>query len=384
MELSLQEFLDSVPNKNTKKEYRHGIKKFCDWFHKSAEEILELRKDDLTQRASENLIEYRNRAARFEKEIEKFHSYLIEQGFSVNSSRNWTIGIRQLFRYYQMPITIRAGSKIGKTAKTTKNFPLTVEHIRAMFKVADHRERVILSLATDLGLRMGDFIQLKKTDIPDLSQEAPISMDIMTVKENIVAHGFISSESAELLKTYLPTLREKDNAHLFPSNGKSHISDEWVNRLLRSLADKAGVFLNGKRLSFHCFRKMFLSASINSGIGLTAGKKLCGKAVAESDDTYLTTVRLGEKFIQLKRFLTITPDVKSEDSGKMEALEKAVTRLQEELERQKLIAQTVTKSFSELKSVVSDMGQQLREARRATALLEKAERMGFLGIGKKE
>ena len=176
MELSLQEFLDSVPNKNTKKEYRHGIKKFCDWFHKSAEEILELRKDDLTQRASENLIEYRNRAARFEKEIEKFHSYLIEQGFSVNSSRNWTIGIRQLFRYYQMPITIRAGSKIGKTAKTTKNFPLTVEHIRAMFKVADHRERVILSLATDLGLRIGDFIRLKKTDIPDLSLplQAPV------------------------------------------------------------------------------------------------------------------------------------------------------------------------------------------------------------------
>ena len=76
--------------------------------------------------------------------------------------------------------------------------------------------------------------------------------------------------------------------------------------------------------------------------------------------------------------------MKSEDYDKMEALEKAVTRLQEELEQQKLITQTVTKSFSELKSLVADMGQQLKEAQRATALLEKAERMGFMGIEKKE
>ena len=134
--------------------------------------------------------------------------------------------------------------------KDNKNFPLTIEHIRAMFKVADHRERVISSLATDLGLRMGDFIRLKKIDIPDLSQESPISIDVMTGKENIVAHGFISSESAELLKTYLPTLRKDDNAYLFPSNGKSHISDEWVNRLLRSLADKAGIYQRVKQLLF--------------------------------------------------------------------------------------------------------------------------------------
>jgi hypothetical protein len=96
MELSVQEFLDSVSNPITQKEYRHGIKKFCEWYGKSAEEILELGKDDLTQKAEENLIEYRNRAARFEKEIEKFHSYLLNQGFTINTSRNLTLGINQL------------------------------------------------------------------------------------------------------------------------------------------------------------------------------------------------------------------------------------------------------------------------------------------------
>jgi len=342
MELSIQEFLDSVSNPNTKKEYRHGIKKFCEWYGKSAEEILELRKEDLTQKAEENLIEYRNRAARFEKEIEKFHSYLLSQGFTINTARNLTLGIRQLFRFYEMPIRFRTGSKVSKTTKTTKNFPLTIEHVRAMFKVADLRERVILSMATDLGLRIGDFIKIKKNDLPSLDQEPPISLDLMTTKEEEIAHGFLSQETVDLLKVYLPTLEKKNgNPYLFPSNGKSQISDEWLNRLLQRLAEKAQINLNGKSLTFHCFRKMFLSAAIDSGIGLTAGKKLCGKAIAESDDTYLTTVNLREKFIQLKRFLTIKEQPKVE-TEKIATLKSAINKLQEELTQQKTITETIS------------------------------------------
>jgi site-specific recombinase XerD len=342
MELSVKEFLDSVTNPNTKKEYRHGIKKFCEWYGKSAEEILELRKDDLTQRAGENLIEYRNRAARFEKEIEKFHSYLLDQHYTINTARNLTLGIRQLFRFYEMGIRFRAGSKVAKTVKTTKNFPLIIDHVRAMFNVADLRERMILSMAMDLGLRIGDFIELKKTDLPPLDQEPPIQFEVMTDKEAAIAHGFLSQETVDLLKVYLPTLdRKNGNPYLFPSNGESHISDEWMNRLLQNLAAKARINLNGKDLTFHCFRNMFLSAAIDSGIGITAGKKLCGKAVAQSDDTYLTTVNLRQKFLQVKKFLTIREQPKAETEN-IEALRSAINKLQEDLTQQKLITETIS------------------------------------------
>lgn len=342
MELSLQGFLESVQNPNTKKEYHHGIKKFCDWYGKPSGEILELRKDDLTQRSSENLIEYKNRASRFAKEIEKFHSYLLDQGYATNSARNLTIGIRQLFRFYQMPVRIRAGSKVTKTVKTSKSFPLRIELVRKMFEVADLRERVILSMATDLGLRISDFINIKKDDLPQLNQETPIPFDIMTGKEEVPAYGFLSQETVDLLKVYVPTLEsKKHNPYLFPSNGKSHISDEWLNRLLQRLADKAKISMNGKSLTFHCFRKMLLSASIDSGIGLTAGKKLVGKAIAQSDDTYLTTINLREKFKKLKRFQTIKaqPDIEIE---KIESLKNVVNRLQEDLTQQKVITDTIS------------------------------------------
>jgi integrase len=372
MELSVQEFLDSVSNPNTKKEYRHGIKKFCEWYGKSAEEILELRKDDLTQRHEENLVEYRNRAARFEKEIEKFHSYLLGQGFTINTSRNLTLGIRQLFRFYEMPIRIRSGSKISQTVKTTKNFPMTIEHVRAMFTVGDLRERVVLSMATDLGLRIGDFIKIRKTDLPDLNQQEPIPFDLMTDKEKVVAHGFLSQETVDLLKAYLPTLERKNgNPYLFPSNGESHISDEWLNRLLQRLAEKAQIKLNGKSLTFHCFRKMFLSASIDSGVGLTAGKKLCGKAIGESDDTYLTTVNLREKFIQLKKFLTIKETTKLENSEVIESLKDIVAKLHEELTQQKTVTDAVTEKNIKVSKDIERLEKQLQDTQLVLSLIKQ-------------
>jgi integrase len=348
MKLSVKEFLNTVQNPNTRKGYRQGIKKFCEYYGKTAEEILNQRKDDLTQRTGENLIEYKNRAARFSKEIEKFHSHLLDNGFSTNSARNFTIGIRQLFRFYQMPVQIRAGSKVTKTVKTSKSFPLRIEHVRKMFAIADIRERVILSMATDLGLRIGDFIKIKKDDLPPLDQEIPIPFGTMTGKEEVVAHGFLSQETVDLLKAYIPTLTKKGNPYLFPSNGKSHISDEWLSKLLKRLAKKAKIPMNKKSLTFHCFRKMLLSASIDSGIGLTAGKKLVGKAIAQSDDTYLTTINLRNKFIQLKNFQTIEEQPKIETEN-IEALKKAISKLQEDLTTQKTITDVITRENQEIK-----------------------------------
>ena len=306
MELSVQEFLDSITNPSTKKGYKSGLKKFVEWYKKSAEEILKIRQDDLTQKVGENIIEYKNRAARFQKEIEKFHSHLIKKNYSINSARNMTLGIRQLFRYYQMPVTMRSGSKVSQTVQTTKNFPLTIEHVRKMFEVANLKERTVLSLAVDTGLRISDFLAIKKTDLPPLDTKPPIAFTLLTQKEKITANCFLSQESTNLLKTYLPTLQKKNNVYLFSSNGKSHLSDEAISKMLNRLAKKAQINLNGKSLSFHCFRKMFLSTSIDSGIGLTAGKKLCGKAIPKSDDTYLTTVKLKEKIIQLARACNVS------------------------------------------------------------------------------
>jgi integrase len=380
LEMSVQEFLNSISNPRTRKGYRFGLNKFVEWFGKPPEEILAMRQEDLTQRPGENLVEYRNRAARFEKEIEKFHSYLIETGYSINSARNMTLGVRQLFRYYQMPVTMRAGSKVSQTVKTTKNFPLTIEHVRKMFQVANLKERMVLTLAVDTGLRISDFLAIKRTDLPSLDAEPPIAFTLLTQKEKIPAHCFLSKETVDLLKTYLPTLKNRKNEYFFASNGKSHISDEAVSKMLNRLAQKAQIDLSGKSLTFHCFRKMFLSASIDSGIGLTAGKKLCGKAIARNDDTYLTTVKLKEKFIQLKKFLTIkqSPEIESRQIEKLGSL---VAKLAGELEQQKAVSQAVASENFKIRREFKERVAELNEKLSSVRLIE--EQVAKIGAGVK-
>ena len=97
LELSVKQFLEATPNDNTRKLYRVGIKKFSEYLKKTPEDILQMRKDDLTQRPDENIVDFRNRAARFEKLIEDFYNNLVKEGYSINSARSMTIGIRQLF-----------------------------------------------------------------------------------------------------------------------------------------------------------------------------------------------------------------------------------------------------------------------------------------------
>lgn len=355
MDMSVQEFMDSLSNPRTRKNYSYSLRKFVEWYGKSADEILALRKEDLTQKAGENLIDYKNRAVRFQKEIEKFHSHLLEQGYSINSARNLTLGIRQLFRFYQMPIITRTGSNVSRTVQTSRNFPLTIEHVRKMYKVANLKERTILSLAVDLGLRISDFLSIKKSDLPSLDEEAPIAFDLLTQKEKVTAKCFLSQESVDLLRTYLPAIqKKKNNVFLFASNGKTHVSDESIGKMLKKLAAKAQINLNGKRLTFHCFRKMFLSACIDSGVGLTAGKLLIGKSIRKSDAAYLTTVKLREKFIQLKRFLSINEQAKIE-TEKIEFFEKTINHLQEQLTSQKIINETVTKKNLELEKQIEKL-----------------------------
>jgi integrase len=356
--MSVQEFLDSLPSKGTKNVYKYGLNTFLKWYGKTANDVLKERKDDLTQRPNEDIVTYRNRSSNYEKIIESFYNYLIDKGYKINAAKSVTNGIRQLFRYYHMDVRMRKGSNVNRTIKTQRNFPLTIEHVRKMYAVADFRERVILSMATDLGLRIGDFLEIKKGDLPDLSLEAPISFDVMTDKEDVIAKGFLSHETVDLIKKYLETLPE-DNPYLFPSsqNAPKPISKTQLGNLLRDLAEKAGIKINNsKRLTFHCFRKMFLSAAIDSGIGLTAGKKLCGKAIPNSDDTYLTTVKLREKFVQLKKFLTIKEVVQSENV-EIEEMKGVVSKLQEDLTQQRIIAEIITEENINIKNAIQTIAK---------------------------
>jgi integrase len=341
-------FYDSIPNLSTKGEYRRGLQRFAKWFGKNPDEILQMRKDDLTQKPDENLIDYKNRSMRFEREIEKFHAHLKKQGISTNAARTFCQGLRQFFRYYNMGITLRRGSEVSKGVLTDKSYPLTIDDLRKMFAVGDLKQRTVISLAKDLGLRVGDFLAIKKDDLPDLNQEPPIAFDVMTEKEEVLAKGHLSAETVELLKIYLPTIAEKTNPYLFPSNGSHRIDEDTVNRYLKELAAKSGIVVpKTKKLTFHTFRKLFLSTGKNLGIDPDVVKAMCGKSVPADILTYMTTIQWRENFAKISDVLKIQQTT-NKNHIKLEELEEQNKKLQEQVEDQAMRIEALLKRLEEL------------------------------------
>ncbi|MCJ7632516.1 site-specific integrase [Candidatus Bathyarchaeota archaeon] len=301
--MKVEDFLNYVKetkSKNTWKEYRHGIEKFAEWFGKSPNEIMELRTQDW---ASTDL----HQKKRFVREIEKFHKNLIEKEYTINSARTMCLGLMQLFRFYEMPVTIQTGSDVSKTVVSTKDYVTTSEQNREMFKMADDlRSKIIISLGKDLGWRIGDFVKIKKEQLPNLEQEPPILFELITEKEDVLAKSFISAETVELLKQYLPTT-PKENPYLFPSNSEKFIDPDTINRTLKQLAEKSNIKIpQNKRLRFHAFRKRFLSTCANLSVDVNIAKILVGKDVESSMLAYLSEVEHRIAFIKVYDVLKLT------------------------------------------------------------------------------
>lgn len=302
--MTVEYFLDYIEkskSKNTYREYKYGITKFCKWFGKTPNVVLELRKQDWI---SGDMLQKK----RFSREIEKFHKWLIDEGYSINTARTYCLGILQLFRFYEMPVTIPTGSDVSKTVITTKDYVPTPQQYREMYRVAgDLRSKLIISMGKDLGWRIGDFARIRKDLLPNLEQDAPIPFDLITEKENVTARSFLSQETVDWLKRYLPTVKDNPNPYLFPSNRQGHFDTESINRILKDLARKAKIKIpKRKRLRFHAFRKRFLSECANLSVDVNIAKILVGKSVNKSMLTYLSEIEHRQAFIKVHERLRLT------------------------------------------------------------------------------
>jgi len=373
-------YIEETKSKNTYKSYKYGIGKFSEWFKKPPNEILEMRKQDWI---SGDL----HQKKRFMREIEKFHKWLIKQGYTINSARNMCLGIMQLFRYYEMPVTVPTGSDVSKTVPSTKDFVPKPQQYRQMYKVADDlRSKLILTMGKDLAWRIGDFVKIHKEQLPDLEQDAPIPFELITEKEDVIARSFLSSETVELLKQYLPTLPQ-DNLYLFPSNKEKYIDPDTINRILRRLAKRANVRIpKNKRLRFHAFRKRFLSECANLRIDVNIAKILVGKDVAQDMLAYLSEVEHRKAFRIVNDILRLT-DVP------MRKTRKPTTELERDVEQLKRLIHGIialggkglleeARKASGLEDV--EIKNLLMKAKTATEVTEAISRVGEAELKKQQ
>jgi integrase len=318
--LKVKDFLSYIKeakSKTTFKSYQVSLKRFVEWYGKDGDTILRERFEDLQSTDQ-------TRRKRFNREVEKFHRHLKSIGLSQNTAVTYVEGVKQLFRYFDMDIK-NLPIEVTRKIRTVKDYVPNVAQYRDMFNCGNILDRTIISMALDLGWRVGDFVKIRKYMLPNLDREAPIPFDLITEKEEVISKSFLSAQTINLLKSYLRTL-PKDNPYLFPVNG-SYYDPESIGKRLKVLARKAKIRIpKGKRLRFHCFRKRFLSECANLKIDINTAKILVGKSVPTDMLTYLSEVDHKKAFQELhKRLqLTETQTVVNAKDAEIEALKRKI------------------------------------------------------------
>lgn len=292
----LEDFLETVSSKYTRKNYVNGIKKFEEWYGDSITKLV--KSPDAT------------------KTIEKFYVAL-KQKHPQNTCRNVTNAPIQFLKYFGTDVRPRKALGVYRTEKAIDDHRLTIDEVQKMARYADLRQQVVLEVFL-LGLRIADAIALKVSDLNKLEQPAPIELNLRATKgtNGTVYETFICEEFKELLERYLPTLNGK---WLFQGLRKeSHVKDETLNTMLKELASRAGIQLHGN-LHWHCGRKLVITTGAELGLNTWVIKKMVGKSIPMSDDTYLYA-QLKEGFLKLRSVLRLMPRVAEESLSNVEEL----------------------------------------------------------------
>ena len=292
MQPTVKNFLESIDRKSTKALYKRSMELFQEYTQKPLEEILEQRKKDLM---SSDISKRR----KLENIVKKFYFWLItEKKVTEQTAFVYVQSLRSIFSYFNIPLR-----KIGirRTATIPKDWIPTIDQLRLLYKIAGLREKLIISLAKDVPVRIGDFLKIKLSDIKPLLTKTrqPYSFFIRTEKHKIPMKCFLSEETLELLNIYVKQL-SPDQRYLFS------IDKDTINWNLKQLVKKAGIDVGNLRIRFHMFRKLFISTASSLGINRDIIRLLTGKKVSEDMLPYLEGVDLYYEWKKVNEYLKLS------------------------------------------------------------------------------
>ena len=323
MQKEVTEFLESVGSHNTRKSYVRGLALFEEFSGRSISETLARRKKD--------------KKKDLEREVERFYNWIIdEKKLNPNTSYNAVVSLKSILTFYDLSLKLKRG-KCARVPTMPRDWIPSVGELRLMFSIGDLREKLILSMAKDVPLRINDFLSIKKSDLTEVTvpsrdsgdtlTQGPVypSFMLRTQKTKTPMQCFISPESGDLLKIYLSSAT-RTNPFLFEGKHGKKLNEDSVNLLLKNLVKKAGISTESV-VRFHLFRKLFISVGASSGLNVDILKMLTGKRVRADMSPYYQGVDLYQQWKKISEQLRLTQGA---SNGR-------ITDMQKELEELRMV-----------------------------------------------
>lgn len=286
----------------------------------------------------------------FDDLIPKFSQWLIDtSSVTHNSAVNLAIPIQGFFKFHREPLKIQQ-SDITKVREVIKKFHIFTQlDLAKMVRVSDVQEKAVILLGKDLGIRVGDFSELKRKPILEAYKnqngEFPIEFEILTEKEGIVSIGHIMEETYQALQDYWSNAPQSE--YVFP------IKADRINDIIKNTWDRA--FPDRNMLTrFHELRSFKMTALSDVGVNEWHIKKMVGKKLGADINTYLRGANLKGDFIKATPKLQLTGQFNGNNHQAIEGLQTTIANQQLELHDQKVRLDALTKEVEKLCLIVGD------------------------------
>jgi integrase len=294
----------------------------------------------------------------FDDLIPVFILWLQSKGLSHNSAVVQASPVKSFFKYHREPLQVQGRMKFVETRKRFHAY--TKDELTRMVQVGDLEEKVVIMLGVQLGIRVGDFVSLKRRPIQeafkDANGEFPLEFQIETEKEGVISIGHISKDVYDTLQLYWA--QAPKSTYVFPSNsGRVFISGDRANDVMKHCWNKAFPERKDAKIRFHELRSYKISALSNAGVNHWHIQKMTGKKVSPDIATYLTGIHLREDFRKAEQAFNLT---QSPDKS-LEQFEGAIEQLQKENVASKTVAEVMTKKVTHLERELRDALQQRKD-----------------------
>ncbi len=333
LENLIQNFLDSIyvlsHSKSSIDVYRSGINHFIKFvqekYQKSLEEIISAIKEDQTDRY----------------EIFKdFVIYLDKAGKKPASIKIWVVGAKGFLKHCGIKIyseDFKMAVRLPKRVHQREE-PLTKELLLRIFNNVPAKLRTIILVTTASGMRIGELIQLKVSDVDFNSKPTKIRIRAETTKTRESRETFLTAEATNSLKDHLTRFFEwkEDNSNnslqdlvIFgrtsksyrkPSNDRkkslqqtnSSILINSLKKNIENIPELSKLNENGRHMvHFHAFRKYFRTI-VGNAVGRDYAEALMGHHFYL--DTYynLPEEKKQEMYLKAEPYLVISDYVQIE------------------------------------------------------------------------
>jgi integrase len=198
-------FLAGFPSKKTRANYKSNLKRFFDFLQVNPDEYV---KGDIRFLKNNDRI---HALDDYEADVRRFWSHLIENSVPPKTVNSAIAIVRVFLKHHHIEIEDRFWKELRRRGNgnqtVSEETPITAEILQQILIHGATKERSLFMMLTSSGMRVGEALKLKPSNVDFKSKPTKITIPAKIAKNKTKRVTFITDESTRYLKEWL---KERD------------------------------------------------------------------------------------------------------------------------------------------------------------------------------